>query len=66
MYLEMNCQCGAGIQMEGINENFVLLYGTRFADSHVSCGFITPLTKDKQERTTRHDINFKTNDRNED
>lgn len=66
MFLDMSCQCGAGIQMDGINENFMLLYGTRFADSHVACGYITPLNTDKPERTIRHDLNFKTKDRNED
>jgi len=66
MFLEMACQCGASIQMDGINESFMVLYGTRFADSHVTCGFVTPLNTDKQDRTIRHDINFKTKDRNED
>ena len=62
MFIEMSCQCGAGIQLDGVNESFMLLYGTRFADSHVSCGYITPITKDKPDQTKRHDINLNTNE----
>lgn len=62
MFIEMNCQCGAGIQLDGVNETFMLFYSTRFADAHTSCGYITPVIKDKPDQTKRYDINLNTNE----
>ena len=43
MFIEMTCQCGAGMQLEGVNESFTLVMSTRFAEAHASCGYVAPL-----------------------
>lgn len=53
MFIEMSCQCGALIQLDGVNDTFTMLMATRFADSHTSCGFVTPLSTDESKSSRR-------------
>lgn len=53
MFIEMSCQCGALIQLDGVNDTFTLLMATRFADSHTSCGFVTPVNNDESRPSRR-------------
>jgi hypothetical protein len=59
MFLEMTCACGASIQMDGDNDTAALLLSHRFAEAHVSCGFVTPVYSDEAEKTVRHELKFK-------
>lgn len=54
MFLDMACQCGAALQLDGLSETFVMLMAVRFADAHTACGFVTPLRDtEKQPRRDR-------------
>lgn len=41
MFIDMACQCGASMQLDGVNEMFTLVMSNRFAEAHVSCGYMT-------------------------
>ena len=53
MFLEMSCGCGAALQIDGLGDTYMLLMGTRFAESHVDCGFMTPLNSDIETTSRR-------------
>ncbi|CAB4128848.1 hypothetical protein UFOVP225_90 [uncultured Caudovirales phage] len=53
MFLEMSCACGAAVQIDGLGDTYMILMGTRFAESHVGCGFMTPLNGEGPKITRR-------------
>lgn len=53
MFVEMSCQCGATLQLDGVNDTFTLLMSNRFANSHTACGYVTPLSDDTTKPTRR-------------
>jgi hypothetical protein len=59
MVVEMSCQCGASLVLEGVEDTFAMLLTLRFADSHTSCGYMTPLKTEEPTKSVRHEINFK-------
>ncbi len=48
MYFEMMCSCSASIHMDVAEDmqTLGLLFLNRFIESHVNCGFMTPMHKD--------------------
>ena len=59
MFVEMSCQCGAILQLDGVNEMYTMLMSTRFADSHVDCGFVTPLVTEESANRSKLSIDAK-------
>lgn len=59
MFIEMSCQCGAMINIDGFNESFTYLTTSRFLEAHVSCGFVNPTKNDGAERTIRREFDIK-------
>lgn len=59
MFVEMSCQCGAGLQLDGVNEMYTMLMSTRFADSHVDCGFVTPIVTEEPNTRAKRSIDVK-------
>jgi hypothetical protein len=41
MFVEMSCQCGAAIQMDGVNDTYTMLMSSRFANAHTVCGYMS-------------------------
>lgn len=58
MFIEMSCQCGALLQLDGVNESFTMVTAVRFTEAHVKCGFVTPTKRDEPERTVRREIDL--------
>lgn len=48
MFIELSCSCSAAIQIdvEKSREEAAWLLINRFANAHVSCGFISPLLEE--------------------
>jgi len=48
VYIELSCSCSAAIQIdvEKSREEAAWLFVNRFANAHVSCGFILPLLEE--------------------
>jgi hypothetical protein len=53
MFVEMSCQCGATLQLDGVNDTFTLLMANRFANSHTGCGYVTSVADDSEKTTRR-------------
>lgn len=65
MYIELACACGAILNIDGAEDTFTIMLATRFSDSHVECGFVTPLDGDASVKVVRKrlmDINFNDED----
>ena len=64
MFFEMACSCSASFQIDGAEDRLdaAWLMATRFADSHINCGYMTPVVADEPEKTKRYDINRRTED----
>lgn len=58
MFVEMSCKCGSAIQLDGVNDTYTLLMSNRFAESHISCGYVTPVAFDGPT-TTKRNTNIK-------
>jgi hypothetical protein len=56
MFVEMSCACGAALQVDGLEDTYIMLMGNRFAESHTGCGFVTPLNGDGPKVTRREPI----------
>lgn len=56
MFVEMSCACGAALQVDGLEDTYIMLMGNRFAESHVSCGFVTPLNGDGPKSARREPL----------
>jgi hypothetical protein len=55
MFIEMSCQCGAAIQMDGVNDTYTMLMSNRFANAHTVCGYMSSMT-DEATKTKRDSI----------
>lgn len=57
MFIEMNCQCMANMQIETEeNESLAVLWAQKFVEAHESCGYMAPTKVDTPEVTKRYDI----------
>jgi hypothetical protein len=56
MFVEMACACGAALQVDGLEDTYIMLMGNRFAESHVECGYVTPLNGDSPKVVRRESI----------
>lgn len=63
MFVEMMCACGATLQVDGADDTATWLWANRFTEAHTECGFMTPVMRDEQEKTTRYELKFKTKER---
>lgn len=59
MFAEMVCVCGATFQLDVDDDIPAWLLVNRFAEAHVGCGYITPLSSDTPEKIVRYDLKFK-------
>jgi len=57
-FIDMACKCGSALQLDGLEDNFIMLMSLRFAESHQVCGYIAPPVTDSPERRTRRSINL--------
>jgi hypothetical protein len=57
-FIDMACKCGSALQLDGLTDEYIMLMSARFAESHVSCGFMTSTTIDSPERRTKRRINL--------
>lgn len=55
MFIEMSCQCGAAIQMDGVNDTYTMLMSSRFANAHTVCGYMSPVA-DESSKIKRDSI----------
>jgi hypothetical protein len=59
MFVEMSCNCGATLQLDGFEETSTLLMANRFSEAHTVCGYVTPINGDTQDKTSRYELKFK-------
>lgn len=59
MFVEMSCACGATLQVDGADDTATWLMASRFSEAHTECGFVTPLNRDEQEKTSRYELKFR-------
>ena len=59
MFVEMSCSCGATLQLDGADDTGTWLMAVRFSDAHTTCGFVSPVVTDNQEKTARYELKFK-------
>lgn len=57
-FIDMACKCGSALQLDGLDEDFIVLMTLRFAESHQVCGYIAPTVTDAPERRIRRSINL--------
>lgn len=50
MFIEMSCQCGAAIQMDGVNDTYTMLMSSRFANAHTVCGYMSPIADESKAK----------------
>ena len=50
MFIEMSCQCGAAIQMDGVNDTYTMLMSSRFANAHTVCGYMSPTADESKSK----------------
>lgn len=63
MFISMACSCGAELEVgdseTSSNDTLVTLWGHQFVNAHKGCGFMSHEHEEKQEKSTRFNINYK-------
>lgn len=59
VFIEMTCTCNASFQGDGDQDLMITLWAQQFVSAHLACGYMTPQTTDKPEKTRRYDVSLK-------